>query len=127
MGQEDRGKTEGGRKKKKFGGKKKNNLEILQVSLLPAQPIPASPAAMPSHPAGAVLLALALCILLEDGEPGMGSGAGGGPVGGFAWRLRCTPAAGVMQVLGEPEQPGCTSCLHIEIALMLAGGVIAEV
>lgn len=67
MGQEDRGKTEGGRKKKKFGGKKKNNLEILQVSLLPAQPIPASPAAMPSHPAGAVLLALALCILLEDG------------------------------------------------------------
>lgn len=81
---------------------------------------------MPSHPAGAVLLALALCILLEDGESGLGSEGRRVPHGGLCVAAPLCPSW-VMQVLGEPEQPGCTSCLHIEIALMLAGGVIAEV
>lgn len=66
-------------------------IETLQLSL--------QPAAMPSHPAGAALLALALCVLLEDGEPRGFEGPG------------CSRGLGVGGTAGQ-FLPGCAG-LHL--------------
>ncbi|KAI6073401.1 Endothelin-2 [Aix galericulata] len=59
---------------------------------------------MPSHPTGAVLLVLALCILLEDGESGLRSGGRRVPHGGLCVAAPLCPSW-VMQVLGTGQPP----------------------
>lgn len=52
---------------------------------------------MPSPSAGTVLLALALCALLEDGEPWAGGGGRGGAL--------CAPPRGCLPRRGDASAP----------------------
>lgn len=83
-------------KETRGGGEIIEKEENPQIETLQLSP---QPAAMPSHPAGAALLALALCVLLEDGEPRGFEGPG------------CSRGLGVGGTAGQ-FLPGCAG-LHL--------------
>lgn len=106
----------GGKKKSRRG--KKNHRE--KKGKLPNRNLPALSAAMPSHPAGAALLALALCVLLEDGEPrdfgGPGCSRGLG-AGGTAGQFLPGCARLPLCALESPQRPPeCAPVLRIQPA-----------